>query len=97
MFILTNNYYFKNPFIAYPTSNSYPRQQQQQSVYPQLPGNRQPYNQTTVVVQPSPAYVGGGGGGYGGYNRGIGGSTLASAGLGFAGGALLGGKILRDI
>jgi len=95
LFILTNNYYFKNPFIAYPTSNSYPRQQQQQSVYPQLPGN-----QTTVVVQPSPAYVGGGGrgyGGYGGYNRGIGGSSLASAGLGFAGGALLGGKILRDI
>ena len=39
-----------------------------------------------------------GSGGYGaGYHRGGGGSSLASAGMGFAGGALLGGKILKNI
>jgi len=78
-------------------------------VYPQLPGsqsqqpyrqpysgasNQQPgYNHTTVVVQPSPTYAGGyggGGGGYGGYRSG--GSSLAGVGLGLAGGALLGSK-----
>jgi hypothetical protein len=59
--------------------------------------NQQPnYNQTTVIVQPSPTY-GGAGGGYGGYNRSGVGSSLASAGLGFAGGAVLGGKILEGI
>ena len=91
---------------AYPVSNAYnrpPQQQSQSSMYPQLQGSPAPqpgYNHTTVVVQPSPTYGGGGGGGGyggggygGGYNRGGGGSSLAGVGMGLAGGALLGGKI----
>ncbi|CAF3333886.1 unnamed protein product [Rotaria socialis] len=64
-----------------------------------VPQGQQPsYNHTTVVVQPSPAYGGGsgGGGGYGGYRGGgggVGGSSLAGVGLGLAGGALLGGAL----
>jgi hypothetical protein len=47
-------------------------------------------------VQPSPTYIGGGGG-YDGSRRVGGGSSLATAGLGLASGAILGGKILKDI
>jgi hypothetical protein len=87
---------FQKFFLAYPTSNPFPQQRPQQSIYPQMPGNQQPtYNHTTVVVQPSPTYGGGGGGGYGGHHGCLGGSTLAGAGLGLAGGALLGGEILK--
>jgi hypothetical protein len=39
---------------------------------------------------------GGGGGGTGGYNRSGMGTSLATAGLGFAGGTIFGGKILQD-
>lgn len=53
-----------------------------------------PSHHTTVVVQPSPSY---GGGGYGGYNHGSSGNTLAGVGLGLAGGALLGGKLNIDV
>ncbi|CAF4047678.1 unnamed protein product, partial [Adineta steineri] len=57
------------PSAPPPPSNPYGQQQQQQQqqqqnrpLYPQLPNNQQPsYNNTTVVVQPSPAYGGTGG------------------------------------
>ena len=52
------------------------------------------YPRTAVVVQPSSSYSTGGG--YGGY-RGGGGSSLAGVGLGLAGGALLGGKIDKNV
>ncbi len=80
-------------FLAYPRQpQPQPQPQQQQYRPPYYP---QPtYNNTTVVVQPAPVY--GGGGGYGGDRRSGLGGTLATAGLGFAGGAVLGGKILQD-
>jgi len=85
----------------YPQLQGNQPQQQYRSPYggtsssnPQQPG----YNHTTVVVQPSPVYGGGVGGGYGGYGGygGGGGSSLAGVGLGLAGGALLGGKIFKN-
>jgi hypothetical protein len=63
-------------------------QQQYRPSYNQQPG----YNNTTVVVQPSPVYAGSGG--YGGNRHSGMGSKVATAGLGFAGGTLFGGKIL---
>ncbi|CAM4772895.1 unnamed protein product [Rotaria magnacalcarata] len=63
----------------YPNSSSYPQQPQPN------------HNHTTVVVQPSFSY---GGGGYSDNHRGgRGGSSLVSAGAGLAGGALLGGAL----
>jgi hypothetical protein len=100
---------FKKSFLAYSSSGSYPRPQQQQSFYPQLPGNQQQYrpppnqqpnyNSTTVIVQPSPTYGGGsgGGGGYGGQSGSSNKNLLVGAGLGLAGGTLLGGKIFKPI
>jgi hypothetical protein len=80
---------------------SQPQQQQYSSPYgaTSSPHSQPSYNHTTVVVQPSPTYGGGGGGGYGGYGggggyRGGGGSSMAGVGLGLAGGALLGGKLV---
>jgi len=83
----------------YPQLYGNQSQQQYRSPYGGTgsPNNPQPgYNHTTVVVQPSPTYAGGGGGGYGGYggSRGGVGSSLGGVGLGLAGGALLGGKIV---
>jgi hypothetical protein len=81
-------------FLAYPYPQPPP---QQQSIYPQVYANQQPsYNNTTVVVQPSPVVYGGGGGGNSGYQQSGMGTKLATAGLGFAGGTVFGGKILQD-
>ena len=84
-----NQQQYRPPYNQQQYRPSY-NQQQYRPSYNQQPG----YNNTTVVVQPSPVYAGSGG--YGGNRYSGMGSKVATAGLGFAGGTLFGGKILHN-